>query len=179
MKKLIFVISLILSVFALTANTQEVQFRASAKNVVRTGERFKIVYTLNAEGIDFRGPGLDDFRVLSGPNISQSSGIQIINGKVSRSVEYTFSYILTATKDGIFTVPPARVNIDGKTFESNSLKIQVVRGSSPQQSQQGKTTQPGGTDTGENDVFIKVVVDKKNPLQGEQVIVTYKLYYCI
>ncbi len=183
MKKFIFVISLILSVFAFMANAQEVQFRASAKNVVRTGERFKIVYTLNAEGTDFKGPGLDDFRVLSGPNVSQSSGIQIINGKVSRSVEYTFSYILTATKDGIFTVPPARVNIDGKTFESNSLKIQVVRGSSPQQNQQGQTTQPGGTKTSEDDfeddVFIKVIVDKKNPLQGEQIIVTYKVYYCI
>ena len=141
---------LIFGVFCASAIfAQNVNFQASAKNVVRTGERFNLTYTLNAEGSNFRGPQMDNFRVLSGPNSSQSSSIQIINGKVTQSVEVNYTYLLSAGgEEGIFEIPPAKVEVEGKTYESNSVKIQVVKGSSAQQpgSQQQGTQGTSGTE---------------------------------
>ncbi len=183
MKKFIIAIASLLLFMAGLLTGQDVTFNASAKNVVRTGERFNLTYTLNAEGTNFKGPAIEKFSVLSGPNTSSSSSIQIINGKVTRSVEYSFTYLLAAMDEGTFEIPPAKVAVDGKIYESNSLKIQVVKGTTQQQGQSGSSN--GSNSAAEasgnlkDDVFITAVVNKTNPMQGEQVIITYKLYYRI
>ena len=180
-----FVASAILFLFLLQAHLTEaqgVQFQAKANEVVYVGERFNLIYTLNAEGNNFRGPDIKDFMVLSGPFTSTSSSVQVINGKVSRTVEYTYTYMLSAGQEGVFEIPPAKVNVDGTIYESNPLKIQVIKGGSAQQGQQGSSSQKSGSSEGENlkdDVFIRAVANKSNPMQGEQIIVTYKLYYRI
>lgn len=179
MKKFTAVILFAMILISVGVAGQGVNFTGSAKNVVRTGERFQLVYKVDAEGKNFRGPAFSGFSVLSGPSTSQSSSIQIINGNVSRTVEYSFTYILQAGGDeGIFEVPPAEITVDGKTVQSNPVKIQVVRGSTQQQgTQQGSSGNKGTDDDYDDDVFIRAVVDKTAPMQGEQVIVTYKLYY--
>ena len=160
---------------------QGVSFQGSAKNVVRVGECFQLVYSLNKEGTGFIGPSMQHFSILGGPSTSQSSSIQIINGSVSRTVENTFTYILQANKEGIFEIPPAKITVDNHTVESNAVKIQVVKSAGQQGStQQGSQGNNQGNTAAANmkdDVFIRAVVDKRNPIQGEQVIVTYKLYY--
>ncbi len=174
----------ILSFYFLIAGSvvgQNVQFTGSAKNVVRTGERFNLVYTVNAEGSNFKGPNFKNFNILTGPHTSQSSSVQIINGKVSRSVEYTFTYMLSAGAEGIFEIQPAQINVDGTSYKSNPVKIQVVKGATQQGQQGSQQNQQGGTTTQDfkDDVFIRAVVNKRNPMQGEQIIITYKLYYRI
>ncbi|MBM3436230.1 MAG: protein BatD [Bacteroidetes bacterium] len=164
------------------ATGQGVKFSASAPASVQTGDRFNLVYTLNAEGRNFRGPAMDGFNVLSGPNTSQSSSIQIINGKVARSVEYSFTYVLAAGQEGDFEIPPAQVVVEGTSYESNPVKIKVVKGSSGSQGQPG--TSQGKSSSGsygdlKNDVFIRAVANKTSPMLGEQIIVTYKLYFRI
>lgn len=163
--------------------SQDITFRASAKNVVRVGERFQLVYSVNGEGKNFRPPVIEGFDVLSGPSTSQSSSIQIINGSVSRTVEYSFSFILQAKgEEGIFDIPAAEVTVEGKTYKSNPLKIQVIQSGQTQQGQQqGGSESGGGTtlDDLKEDVFVRAVLSKASPLQGEQVVITYKLYFRI
>jgi hypothetical protein len=162
-------------------HAQGVQFQAKADEIVYVGERFNLIYTLNAEGNNFRGPNIQGLMVLSGPFTSTSSSVQVINGKVSRTVEYTYTYMLSAGQEGVYEIPPAKVNVDGTIYESNSLKIQAIKGSSSQQSQPGSSSQgsASGTQSLKDDVFIRAVANKSNPLQGEEIIVTYKLYYRI
>jgi hypothetical protein len=156
----------------------QVTFQASAKNVVRINDRFQLTYTLNTdEGKNFRGPNISDFQVLGGPSTSQSSSVQIINGNVSRTVEYSFTYVIQAIKEGIFTIEPATIIVDGKTYESNAVKVQVVQSGSSQQQNSGQNDGTATADDFKDDVFIRVSTDKKNVLQGEQVIATYKLYF--
>lgn len=164
-----------------TVIAQTVKFKAKAEEIVYVGERFNLIYTLNAEGNNFRGPEIKDLLVLSGPFTSTSSSVQVINGKVSRTVEYTYTYMLSAGQEGVYEIPPARVNVDGTIYESNALKIQAIKGNSSQQSQQGSSSQGSSTGTQnlKDDVFIRAVASKSNPTQGEQIIVTYKLYYRI
>lgn len=173
----------ILAFFILTASQitgQDVTFTGSSKNVVRVGERFQLTYSVNAEGQNFRGPDLNKFRVLGGPSTSSSSRIEIINGNVSQRVDYSFTYVLQASEEGIFDLSPAKITVDGKTYESNPVKIQVVAGSSQQGNQQqgnSNGSQQGAQEDLSDDIFLKAVVDKTNPYQGEQVVVTYKLYF--
>lgn len=183
MKKLFISILSIFLFSVLHVFGQDVQFSGSAKNVVRIGERFNLIYSLDAEGNSFRGPEFKDFQVLTGPHTSQSSSVQIINGKVSRSVNYTYTYVLSAREEGIFEIPPAEVNVDGEIFTSNKVNVQVIKGTTSQPAQQGTTNNQkstsGADDNYSDGVFIRVIASKRNPLQGEQIIVTYKLYYRI
>jgi hypothetical protein len=155
---------------------QDIEFTASAKEVVEAGDQFRLIYSVNGQASGFRTPSIKGFSVVSGPNQSQSSRMQIVNGQVSQSVEYTFTYILQASSEGTYTIPPASVNVAGKTYQSNPVTIKVVKGNTQPQ-QQG--TQQGSAPSGEitaKDLFVRAVASKTNPYQGEQIIVTYKIY---
>jgi hypothetical protein len=160
---------------------QDIKLSASAKSAVSVGDRFQLTYSVNKRGGQFTGPGISDFRVLSGPNISTSQSYQVINGKMSQSVSVSYIYYLQAFKEGSFEIPPASVDFDGEVVSSEALKIEVLPGNTPQtlpKNAGGATRQEQqdvSADTGE-DIFLRAYISKSNPYQGEQVIVTYKIY---
>ncbi|MCK4288434.1 MAG: protein BatD [Bacteroidales bacterium] len=173
---------LVLIFFSKSVLADEVKFTASTRMIVEVGKQFQLTYTLNAQGTNFRGPALNDFLVLSGPNTSSSSSIQVINRKMTQSVTNTFTYYLKAIKEGTFTISPASVKAGNKYYRSNTLTIKVVKsGTNTNVSQQSiagqkrQQVQPQ-TRSETKDVFLKATANKTNPFQGEQVIVTYKIY---
>jgi hypothetical protein len=111
---------------------QAVEFTASAKSSVQVGEQFRLVYTVNKQVDRFEGPDFEGFSMLSGPNQSTSQSYQFINGKVSQSFQVTYTYYLQAIKEGVFNINPAKIIADGKTYESNSLTINVSQSNSAQ-----------------------------------------------
>lgn len=182
MKKIVaiaFLLSIIFPVFG----QDDVQFEASAKTPVQVGERFRLTFNVNTEGENFMPPELDNFRVLSGPNRSSRSSIQIINGKVTRSVNHEYYYTLEATKEGTFEIKPATIEVDGETYKSNAVKVKVVPGNrksrgSNQSSSRGASGQKSSSGSLDSDMaFLRAEVNNSKPYQGEEVIVTYKLYY--
>ena len=161
---------------------QAVEFTASAKSSVQVGEQLRVVYTVNKQVDRFEGPDFEGFSVLSGPNQSTNQSYQFINGKVSQSFQVSYTYYLQATKEGTFNINPAKVTTEGKTYESNSLTINVSQSASSQTpTQQGnqRPAQARQESVNKNDIFIKATVDRSQPFQGEQVIVTYKIYTTI
>ena len=168
------------SVFA-----DDVKLTASSKPVVSVGERFQITFEVNADGRNFTSPDFGSLTVLSGPNTSTSSSIQIINGRTDISYTKTYSFIVQANAEGEVTVSPASVIVDGKKYTSNSLKIKVVKGSAPATTPQSSGNRSSGTTSRsssgsgvlqKDDVYVKASVSNTNPYIGEQVIVTYTLY---
>ncbi|MFN3557136.1 MAG: BatD family protein [Bacteroidales bacterium] len=159
---------------------QEIQVTSSAPSQVAVGERFRLSFQVNAQPSDFTPPAFSGFRVLSGPSQSSSSSMQIINGQTTRSVSFTYTYLLEATQEGSFTVGPARVAVDGNTYQSQSFSIQVSGTSAqaaPAQPRQGAEPSQASPDrAAARDLFIRASASKTNPFQGEQVIVTYNLY---
>ena len=162
------------------SSAQDIEFSAATKNNVQVGEQFRAVYTVNKKVDRFEGPDFEGFNVLSGPNQSTNQSYQFVNGKVSQSFQVTYTYYLQAIKEGNFTIPPARVSYEGKTQLSNSLTINVSKSTSAQSpaATQGnqRQGQSGQASAGKNDVFIRATVDRSKPFQGEQVIITYKIY---
>jgi hypothetical protein len=165
-------ILLILLLIPLIGISQEIMLKTNTKSQVSLGEQFRVVFELNAEGEQFVGPDFENWRVLSGPMSSTSSNIQIINGQMTRSFTQSYTYIITATKEGEFEIGSARINVDGKIIKSTPVKVTVVKGSTPASSGNSGTNQ-GITD---KDLFLRAIIDKKEAFTGEQVIVTYRIY---
>lgn len=167
------------------AMADNIEFTMEGPEAVAVGEQFRLSFTLNENGSDLQLPDLSNFDVLMGPSTSQSSSIQFINGKTTQSVSFSYIFILRAKKEGKFTVRPASIKVGGKTYESNSLTIQVVKGQ-PQAASSQQGGQQGGSDAQQNDtpsasiskdnLFVRAVVDKSNVSKGEQIISTVKLY---
>jgi len=177
-RKIFIIISFFL--FPLTSWAQEVEFTLSAPRVVEAGEQFRLTYVLNKRGENLQLPKLEAFDILFGPSTSSSTSMQIINGKTTRSSTFSYTYIVQATKTGKFTIPPATIKVDNKSYQSNSHDIEVVPGRSSK-STQGTTPQDsqdkeqyGSIDN--EDLFVKVSVDKESVYQSEQILATIKVY---
>ncbi|HPS62049.1 MAG TPA: BatD family protein [Bacteroidales bacterium] len=161
--------------------SQDVKLTAQTKQVVAVGETFTLSYTLNGQGNGFRGPNIQGFNVLSGPNTSTSSSIRNINGTTTMSITYTYTYLLQATREGSFDIPAATVTVNGRQVVSNPLTVKVVKGSAPTGNQgtsgnRGGNTQQGGGGLGANDVYVKAFTSNSSPMQGEGIVVTYKIF---
>jgi hypothetical protein len=142
-------------------------FIASVSNKnIEVGEEFQIIFSANGNAEDFKAPNLLGLRKISGPNKSSSSSVEIINGKVNSSKTTSFSYYVSALREGSLTIPSASIKINGKLVQSKPIKINVRKADPNKKS---------GFSISEN-VNIKVEVNKKNVYQGEQIIVSYKLY---
>ena len=157
---------------------------------VGTQQSFELSYALEGAGLrDFQAPSLSDFRIVGGPNQSQS--IQFVNGSVSRSV--TLSYILQPKRTGTFTIAPATATTDnGKTVRSGKATVRVIQGSSTQAQRpsspfgnmppfgfppnmpQPAPSAPQTTTTPR--VWLKAIVDQSKVYQGQQVTVTYRIF---
>ena len=176
-----FLFGLILVVFSISTQAQDVSFSASlSKNKVAVGESFQVIYTLNTMGSGFQGPNLSAFNILSGP--SQSTNVQFINGNMSQSM--TIYYIVSAKQEGRFTIGPASVVAAGKRYQSQSLSVEVVKGSAPQTRQGNQRQQQQNSNNNESDysqeisdnLFLKASISKSTVYQGESFVLTLKVY---
>ena len=159
----------------------------SAPSHVAVGEQFRLTYTVNTQNAsDFRAGDIPaELEVLIGPNRSMQSSYQMINGHTSSSSSITYTYIVSATKNGSFTIPPAHVVVGGKTIASNTLTIKVSGtpqsnsgGASPRQRRQNEAEEirEAGSQISGSDLFIKVSANKKHVYEQEPILLTYKVY---
>lgn len=172
-------ILLILLFVGYSTMADNVQFVMEGPEAVAVGDQFRLNFTLNESGSDLQLPDLSNFDLLMGPSTSQSSSFQMINGKTTQSVSFTYIFVLRAKKEGRFTIRPASIKVNGKTYESNSFDIQVVKGqpqqAAAQQNQASEEATPAGNISKEN-LFVRLALDKTNVSKGEQILATIKLY---
>ena len=157
-----------------------------APSQVAVGEQFRLTYTINTQDVKgFRAGAIpDELEVLMGPSTSTQSSFQMINGHTSSTSSVTYTYIVVATKNGTFTIPPARANVDGKTVTSNELRIKVSghaqqgrqQGGRQQNGRVGEEVRPSGTAISGSDLFIKVTASKQRVREQEPILLTYKVY---
>ena len=158
---------------------------ASAPSQVSVGEQFRLTYTVNTQDVgEFRAGNIPDaLEVLIGPNRSMQSSYQMINGHTSSSSSITYTYIVAASKNGTYTIPPAHITVGGKSIASNSLTIKVTGtsvGGGGSQSSRRQSSEPELRDAGSaisgSDLFIKVSANKKRVYEQEPILLTYKVY---
>jgi len=98
-------------------------------------------------------------KIVSGP--STQFFTRTINGQ--RTSSATWQWTLKTSQAGTFTIPA----MDMSGFKSNQLKLTVVKAKTTPKTQ-GKLPEP---------VFITAEVDVKNPIQYQQVIVSWKVHF--
>lgn len=158
----------------MVTSAQEIIFKAMARGEIRVGETVQVVFELNAEGENFRGPDFAGWRILNGPMSSTNSSIQVINGKMSQSYTQSFTYIVSASKEGTLTVGSASVMVNGKKYSSEPLSIKVLPANA--QANSSGRQDSGQQGVSDKDVFLKAIANKTKAVVGEQVIVTYRIY---
>jgi len=112
MIKRILILSLIITSGLIGHADGEVRFVGTAKQNVKVGERFRVVYEINQDADNFRSPNFGILQVLSGPSTSSNSSIQYINGKMTQNYTKTYTYIVQATKEGHVVISPATATVD-------------------------------------------------------------------
>lgn len=179
MRKLFLTVLLAVSAVIVQAQTS---IQVQTHNVVAADEHFNVTFIIEGEGkiTDFNWAPGEDFQLLWGPQQGRSSSVQIINGKTTKSVQTTYSYLLRPQKPGKFTIPMATAKVKGNEITSRPVTIEVVASGASsqqpaqQQSQQSKPRQSAGV--GDNDIFLTLNLSRTNVVVGEPITATIKLW---
>lgn len=192
-------------IFCTTCLMGQTQFDIQAPSVVSQGERFTIKFKANARIDNFSSPDISGAAVLAGPVPSESSYTQIINGKRTDSYEHTYTYVLQAGDQSVIAISQATANIDGKSYNSRPVTIEVVSSgaassASPASSTSSQTASPLPSSAnsssnpnsafdnyddsydsdnityGKADIFLRLYLNKTKVVKGEPIIATLKIY---
>lgn len=172
---------------AMLATAQNARITVSAPRTVGVGQQFQVQFKVNAEHSNFKAPSFKGLNYVGGPYQSHNSSISFINGQQTSSVEISYTYALSAGSEGRFTIGSASCVVDGKTITSEPITITADKsagnhsqnngggnawGSQRQQAQQPQQ----GTQINDKSLFVRAMANKSTAYQGEEVIVTYRLY---
>jgi len=145
----------------------QVTFEAKvSKKTLGVNERLRIDFEMNKDGDNFIPPNFSDFTVVGGP--SQSISNSWANGK--RSYSKMYSYFLAPKKKGKFTIKQASVEIDGETYKTLSVIINVK--TAVDKPKDGNNT---SYEAAEN-IHLVAEVSDNSPYLNEPITVVYKLY---
>lgn len=183
MKRYIFLLQLIFA-GVMFANAQT--FVANAPANVSVGENFRLTYTVSTRNAsDFHiGTVPEQLEVITGPYVSEQSSYQMANGHTSSSSSKTYTFILCASKNGIYTISPASITANGKRMTSKPVRVKVSgsaqASSGAPRMHDDASGQPrlreAGTPISGKDLFIKVSANKRRVHEQEPVLLTYKVY---
>ena len=117
MKKLI--LTIFTALFALVTYAQT-DIKVEVHRVVEVGEQFNVTFIIEGENSvsDFSWAPSSDFQLLWGPQSGRSSNVQIVNGKMTKSVQSTYTYVLRASQAGKFTIPAATAKVKKEEISS-------------------------------------------------------------
>lgn len=138
-------------------------------------------------------PLLDGFNLVGS---SMSTNMTFINNVVTGTVNYL--YFLQPTRTGTLAIQPFTVSINGQTYSTLPIFVQVTQGQALPTSQAGPATQPpaatqapaalsapqqqptasGPISTSALDgrIFVEAVIDDPTPYIGQQVLYKFRLY---
>lgn len=174
MKRIGLFVLCLMTLFSLKAQ-DDVSFKVICKKQVVVGEQFQVSYELSGDGKNFEAPNFNNFEIVGGPFSSSSSSVQIVNGSVTRTNTHTYSFYLRAIKEGKYTIPAATITVNKQKVKSSTTEIEVVKDNSVVAG--GSASNGAATNT--KDVFLEAVPNKMSAYLGEQIILTYKIYYTI
>ncbi len=174
-------------------------FKVEAPNVVGQGERFLVKFIANGDVDVFNRPSFSGADIIAGPSKGISSSTTIINGKRTSSYTVTFTYVLEAAASGAVNISEASAEIEGNTYSTRPLSIEIVENASGQTTQSQQAQQTGqasqqnsqqsqqqgsafsssdeaAVSYGKADLFLRMSLNKTKVVRGEPIVATLKIY---
>ena len=173
LRHFLLVLTLLMTSWAASA---QVSFTVDAPALTALGQPFRVAFTLDAEPDDgsFKAPSFEDFDVLAGPSVSTGHSVQFINGKQSSSYNCTYTYVLMPRENGTFTIGAASVRVDGKTYTTKSMLIEVI---TEKQGTGGNNTGTSPESSiGKDDIVLRLKVSDTDLYKGESLRASLVLY---
>ncbi len=154
----------------------QVGFRAELDRAkLYVGEKAVLTVQADGSGVDpsaFKLPDLSPYFQLVGQSMPQSSSrIEIVNGRMKRSDSWMRVFHLQAATPGRFTIPAMTISSGAATFSTDPIAVEIV-GAPPASA---RADQEGWAPP--SDPFLEATVDRDQVFVGQQVVVTWTLYY--
>ncbi|HPQ63159.1 MAG TPA: BatD family protein, partial [Bacteroidales bacterium] len=147
-----------------------------------TGERFRIIYTVNSTDGQFTPPKFDQSFSVQGPQQSTSRNVQWINGDIQTVSSTTLIYYVVASVPGTYTIPPAQFSTKKITVSSPERQIIITDGpqsqvpAAGQPQSQGQAGGTGDAPSSGSEVSMRLLLTDREVYAGEPITVTLKLY---
>lgn len=126
----------------------------------------EFVYTLTASGKAGDEPQFPQIPGLNVEQTGKASNFSLINGAMSREVEYRFTIV--PEKPGTYTIPSISLKVDGQKIATLPITIKVTGEAAPQ----------AGTQANKDaDIFLERSLSKQSAYVGEPIISTVRLYH--
>lgn len=158
---------LCLMVFPASILAQDVEVTAELSETnIFNGERVQLTISISGRSLDSVTepvlPEMDGLRWLQA-STSRGSQYSLINGRPT--VSYTFGFQFIAQKTGKFTIPPITVNVNGTSYQTQSISYTIL--------------DPAAGSTAERspDIYLRIETDTQNPVIGQQIIADIVLYF--
>lgn len=175
---------------ATSVKAQNVRVLASvSESTIGTEETLS--YTLEIQGVrslETPAPPETEGLVLASTFPSRQTSMSIVNGAVTQSVGFTWTF--RPVREGQARVGAVTVTVDGREYTTNDIAISVVPQSqrparrapsrtNPFSPFQRNTPTPPAEETQPDarDIFIEVVPSARSAVQNQQVTVGYVLYF--
>lgn len=186
MKTLKNIIATVILIFATVSAFSQTTCTATAPAKVGINEAIQYTVKLNEKPSKIVSQEFGTFTLAGGPSQGSSTSISFINGQQSMKSEYSYTYTLKPSKLGEATIPGVTFLVNGKQVKSNAVTVTVTQENQRQQQQQRRSSwwdwdmpsaQPQQQkQISKDDVILKASASKTNPYEGEEVVITHKLY---
>ncbi|GAA4110547.1 BatD family protein [Aquimarina addita] len=145
----------------------QVSFDAKvSKTRLGVNEDLRVDFVMNADGDNFNPPDFKGFTIYRQP--SQSINKYNLYGK--KSYAKTITFYLKPTKRGKFRIGQATIEIDGETYKTLPVNVEVTSAVQPEKNRNSDSY------VASDDIHLVAEVSKLNPYLNEGVTVVYKLY---
>jgi oxygen tolerance protein BatD len=119
-------------------------------------------------------PVLKNAQDFQTQGLGTSSQIQIINGKYSASKSFQFLLTPLSKTAGQFTIGPAEITVDGKTYQSDTVTVTVAKGEEP--STPSANPSAGAPVPGDKATFVTAEVSNANPYVNQEIVYTFSFF---
>ena len=157
---------------------------------VTVGDSISYQVTVSVAGAGQPSVAVPVISPSTGLSTPSQSGTQtstqafVINGQYRKVTTITYVYTVATSKEGEFVIPPSTVTLNGKTYETEPVKVTVQ--AVPQAKELPKELQglvvapmvqgnPELTRKLTGAIFVLPVLSNSNPYNGEQVRISYHL----
>jgi hypothetical protein len=156
-----------------------ISFNASVdKKTVALNDSFIYSITISGDGKNLPDHQIGNIFEFNRFGTSTSQSMTIVNGKSNVSV--TYRYTLGPKKTGKFTIPPATISYNGKTYSTESIEIEVVPAKNIQNVSSADSRQVSvrqhSSQNPQGKAFVKASVNKATVYENEKLVYKFNFY---
>ncbi|MDR2395061.1 MAG: BatD family protein [Endomicrobium sp.] len=178
-KKIYFLV--FFSFLSIIVYADSISYKATVnRKEVPLNESFVYSITLSGDGVNLPEHQISNLTDFTKFGTATSQSMSVINGKTNVSI--TYKYTLGPKRIGKFTIPPAKITYNSKTYLTEALDIEVIPSKSAQSlpySNSNDVSRQRGNQNQSNPqgkAFVKASVNKRRVYENEKLIYKFSFY---